>query len=95
MGLSIGPQSFAPLNGEAGLQAVDGQTTETRPSSPLDPLVAALSRAVERSAGSAQRDETRRTQGQATGWDEMNRTGTGGVAGPTPPHRRRIQEQTA
>lgn len=50
MGLSVGPRSFAPVTVEGEVQAVDGQPVERRSESPLDPLIAALGRAVERSA---------------------------------------------
>lgn len=50
MGLSVGPHSFAPVTVEGEVQAVDGQPVERRSESPLDPLIAALGRAVERSA---------------------------------------------
>jgi hypothetical protein len=55
MGLSVGPQSFAPITVEGEVvavdgQPVDGQPVERRSESPLDPLIAALGRAVERSA---------------------------------------------
>ncbi len=50
MGLSVGPQSFAPVIAEDEVRAADGQPLEQRNESPLDPLIAALGRAVERSA---------------------------------------------
>lgn len=59
MGLAAAPQSFAPLAREGNLRAADGQPGE----SPLDPLVAALGRAVERSAQTNRRDDARDGQG--------------------------------
>ncbi len=49
MGLSVGPQRFAriPVEGEGPL--ADGEAKVMRSESPLDPLIAALGRAVERS----------------------------------------------
>jgi hypothetical protein len=56
MGLSVGPQSFGPLTGK--LRAADGQPEDSRTTSPLDPLVAALGRAVERSAKGSRHKDT-------------------------------------
>jgi hypothetical protein len=61
MGLSVGPQSFGPLTGK--LRAEDGEPEVSRTANPLDPLVAALGRAVERSAKESQRAGALKAQG--------------------------------
>ena len=55
MGLSVGPQSFRPPPGGGSLQKQDGQPEDSATANPLDPLVAALGRAVERSAKGSRR----------------------------------------
>lgn len=47
MGLSVGPQSFSPLPGE--LRGTDAKPQQGWGEGSLDPLIAALGRAVERS----------------------------------------------
>ena len=58
MGLSVGPQSFRPPPGGGSLQKQDGQPEDSATANPLDPLVAALGRAVERSARGARSGDT-------------------------------------
>lgn len=57
MGVSADPQAFAPVAGEADLRAAgkEAETGSSR-SGQLDPLIAALGRAVERSAQTPCRD---------------------------------------
>lgn len=58
MGLSADPQAFVPVSGKADLRVAENSagTGGSNRSGQLDPLIAALGRAVERKAQSLHRD---------------------------------------
>jgi hypothetical protein len=57
MGLSADPQAFVPVAGKADLRAAGSEAgTGSSRSGQLDPLIAALRRAVERSGQGPNRD---------------------------------------
>lgn len=56
MGLSVGPQSFAPITVNGDERAPRGQPIEIQTENPLDPLILALGRAVERTQTRRQRN---------------------------------------
>lgn len=56
MGLSVGPQSFAAIPVKRDGPAAEGLAEANGTGSPLDPLIAALGRAVERSQTGRRRD---------------------------------------
>ena len=65
MGLSADPQAFGPVPGKADLRAAgtEAGTASGRSCGQLDPLIAALEKALERSAQGRHRD----TDSGATG----------------------------